>query len=295
VLDVVDEPAGERAMLDRPGRPPERQAVRQDLRVPSKESLRASGQVQSLSRALKLLNALAVHPQGLSLSEVAGHVGLPNSTAHRLLTTLQNERYVRFESERSVWLIGVQAFCVGAAFVRSRDLVIIARPYMRRLMEQSGETVNLAIADRGEVIYIAQVETQKMMRAIAGPGGRAPMHCSGVGKALLAVADQASADKLLSSLELHRETAHTLITIEDLQRDLEKIRKRGYAVDNEENAVGLRCVAAVIYDEHGAPLAALSVSGPTARITEHRIPLLGDAAVGIAAEITAEIGGQRPT
>jgi IclR family transcriptional regulator, acetate operon repressor len=195
--------------------------------VPSKESLRASGQVQSLSRALKLLNALAVHPQGLSLSEVAGHVGLPNSTAHRLLTTLQNERYVRFEAERSVWLIGVQAFCVGAAFVRSRDLVTIARPYMRRLMEQSGETVNLAIADRGEVIYIAQVETQKMMRAIAGPGGRAPMHCSGVGKALLAVADQATADKLMSSMELHRETAHTLITIPDLQRDLDKIRKRG--------------------------------------------------------------------
>lgn len=281
-------------MLDRPGRPPERQAAREDLRVPSKESLRASGQVQSLSRALKLLNALAVHPQGLSLSEVAGFVGLPNSTAHRLLTTLQNERYVRFEAERSVWLIGVQAFCVGAAFVRSRDLVAIARPYMRRLMERSGETVNLAIADRGEIIYIAQVETQKMMRAIAGPGGRASMHCSGVGKALLAVSDPATAQKLVRSIELHRETAHTLITVQDLERDLEKIRAQGFAVDNEETAVGLRCVAAVIYDEHGAPLAALSVSGPTARIADQRIPLLGEAVAGIAAEITAEIGGRRP-
>jgi IclR family transcriptional regulator, acetate operon repressor len=293
----LNEPAGEEDMLDRPskGVPPGRQAgSREDLRVPSKESLRASGQVQSLSRALKLLNALAVHSQGLSLSEVAGHVGLPNSTAHRLLTTLQNERYVRFESERSVWLIGVQSFCVGTAFVRSRDLVTIARPYMRRLMEQSGETVNLAISDRGEVIYIAQVETQKMMRAIAGPGGRAPMHCSGVGKALLAVADDAVAEKLMANMELHRETAQTLITVQDLQRDLVQVRAQGYAVDNEENAIGLRCVAAVIYDEHGAPLAALSVSGPTARITEQRIPLLGEAVAGIAAEITAEIGGQWP-
>ena len=284
-------------MLDRPstGRPSVRQpSGREDLRVPSKEVLRASGQVQSLSRALKLLNALAVHSQGLSLSEVAGYVGLPNSTAHRLLTTLQNERYVRFESERSVWLIGVQAFCVGAAFVRSRDLVTIARPYMRRLMEQSGETVNLAIADRGEVIYIAQVETQKMMRAIAGPGGRAPMHCSGLGKALLAVADAATLDKLMGSMELHRETAYTLITAQDLERDLDKARAHGFAVDNEENVVGLRCVAAVIYDEHSSPLAALSVSGPTARITEQRIPLLGEAVAGIAAEITAEIGGLRP-
>ncbi len=283
-------------MLDRPTTAPSARSssARVDLRVPSKEALRASGQVQSLSRALKLLNALAVHPAGLSLSEVAGHVGLPNSTAHRLLTTLQNERYVRFETERSVWLIGVQAFCVGAAFVRSRDLVTIARPYMRRLMEQSGETVNLAIADRGEVIYIAQVETQKMMRAIAGPGGRAPMHCSGVGKALLAVAAPEAADKLLDSMEFHRETGQTLITRQDLERDLEEVRAQGFAVDNEENAVGLRCVAAVIYDEHGSPLAALSVSGPTARITEQRIPLLGEAVAGIAAEITAEIGGHRP-
>ncbi|HUF45763.1 MAG TPA: IclR family transcriptional regulator C-terminal domain-containing protein [Aestuariivirgaceae bacterium] len=262
--------------------------------MPSKESLRASGQVQSLSRALKLLNALSGYPQGLSLSEVAGYVGLPNSTAHRLLTTLQNQRYVRFDSERSAWLIGVQAFRVGSAFVRSRDLVTIARPYMRRLMEQSGETVNLAIADRGEVIYIAQVETQKMMRAIAGPGGRAAMHCSGVGKALLAAADPVTADKLMAGMELHRETAHTLIALQDLQRELDRIRAQGYAVDNEENGVGLRCVAAVIYDEHSSPLAGLSVSGPTARITEQRIPLLGQAVAGIAAEITAEIGGQRP-
>jgi IclR family acetate operon transcriptional repressor len=193
-----------------------------------------------------------------------------------------------------VWLVGVQAFRVGSAFVRSRDLVTIARPYMRRLMEQSGETVNLAIADRGEVIYIAQVETQKMMRAIAGPGGRAPMHCSGVGKALLAAADAAAADKLMATLKLHRETANTLITVQDLRRDLDRIRAHGYAVDNEENGVGLRCVAAVVHDEHASPLAALSVSGPTARITEQRIPLLGKAVAGIAAEITAEIGGRRP-
>jgi IclR family acetate operon transcriptional repressor len=285
-------------MLDRPsragnlGREPD--GRREDLRVPSKESLRASGQVQSLSRALKLLNALSYHAQGLSLSEVASEVGLPNSTAHRLLTTLQNERYVRFDTERSVWLIGVQAFRVGTAFVRSRDMVAIARPYMRRLMEQSGETVNLAIADRGEVIYIAQVETQKMMRAIAGPGGRAQMHCSGVGKALLAFNDQASAERLMSGMELRRETANTLITALDLKRELERIQARGYAIDNEENAIGLRCVAAVIYDEHGQALAALSVSGPTARIADQRIPLLGNAVAGIAAEITAELGGRPP-
>lgn len=266
----------------------------EDFRVASKESLRASGQVQSLSRALKLLNALSHHPQGLSLSEVAHHVGLPNSTAHRLLTTLQNERFVRFEADRSAWLIGVQAFRVGSAFVRSRDLVTIARPYMRRLMEQSGETVNLAIADRNEVIYLAQVETQKMMRAIAGPGGRAAIHCSGVGKALLAHVDEEALDKTLSQIQFHRESPSTLVTAADLRRDLERTLRRGYAIDNEENAVGLRCVAAVIFDEHGGPLAALSVSGPTARLTDQRIPNLGQAVARISAEVTSELGGRPP-
>ncbi|MGE0210738.1 MAG: IclR family transcriptional regulator C-terminal domain-containing protein [Parvibaculaceae bacterium] len=285
-------------MLDHPARQPGLSAARNDaresLRVPSKEALRASGQVQSLSRALKLLNALSVHSQGLSLSEVAHQVGLPNSTAHRLLTTLQNERYVRFDPERSVWLIGVQAFRVGAAFVRSRDLVTIARPYMRRLMEQSGETVNLAIADRGEIIYLAQVETQKMMRAIAGPGGRAPMHCSGVGKALLAFNAPENVDKVLERIELSRETPHTLTTAPALKAELQRIQSRGFAVDNEENAIGLRCVAAVIFDEHSSGLAALSVSGPTARIADSRIPSLGAAVAGVAAEITAELGGRQP-
>lgn len=270
------------------------QIRRDEVRIPSKESLRASGQVQSLSRALKLLNALSYYTQGLSLSEVASEVGLPNSTAHRLLTTLQNERYVRFDNERSVWMIGVQAFRVGSTFVRSRDLVSIARPYMRRLMDQSGETVNLGIFDRSEIVYLAQVETQKMMRAIAGPGGRAPLHCSGIGKALLAFMGDEDRDRILSSLQWQRETANTLTSAEAIKAELPDIEQGNYAVDDEENAVGLRCVASVIFNEHGEPMAGLSISGPTARLTDVRLPALGAMVAGIADEITAELGGRRP-
>ena len=262
--------------------------------IPSKEALRASGQVQSLSRALKLLNALSYFPQGISLSEIAHEVGLPTSTAHRLLTTLQNERYVRFDPERSAWLIGVQAFRVGSAFVKSRDVVAAARPYMRRLMEQSGETVNLAVADRGEVIYLAQVECHKMMRAIAGPGGRAQMHCSSVGKAILAHLDEAQFERQSRMLELKRETPNTCATLEALRRDLAQARARGFAIDDEENAIGLRCVASAIFDEHGEPIASLSISGPTARMTDSRLPVLGAAVLAIAAEVTAELGGILP-
>ena len=269
-------------------------ARREEVRIPSKESLRASGQVQSLSRALKLLNALSYYAQGLSLSEVASEVGLPNSTAHRLLTTLQNERYVRFDNERSVWLIGVQAFRVGSTFVRSRDLVTIARPYMRRLMDQSGETVNLGLLDRGEVVYLAQVETQKMMRAIAGPGGRAPLHCSGIGKALLAYMNEAERARLLSGLQWQRETANTIMNSETMQTHLPEIATNRYAVDDEENAIGLRCVASVVFNEFSEPMAGISVSGPTARLTDARMAALGTMVAGIADEITAAVGGRRP-
>lgn len=267
---------------------------RNEVRIPSKESLRASGQVQSLSRALKLLNALSYYVQGLSLSEVAQEVGLPNSTAHRLLTTLQNERYVRFDNERSVWMIGVQAFRVGATFVRSRDLVAISRPYMRRLMVQSGETVNLGMADRGEIVYLAQVETQKMMRAIAGTGGRAPMHCSGIGKALLAHMNDEDRGRTLSSIQFHRETANTITSVEAFNTQIPDITDKHYAVDDEENAIGLRCVAGVIFNEFAEPMAGLSISGPTARLTDARLPALGAMVSEIADAITTEVGGRRP-
>ncbi len=259
-----------------------------------RESPRASGHVQSLSRALWLMNALAECPQGLSLSEVAHRVQLPTSTAHRLLTTLQNERYVRFESERSAWLIGVQAFQVGTTFVRSRDLVAMARPYMRRLMEESGETVNLAIADNSEVVYLAQVECHKMMRAIAGPGGRARLHCSGIGKALLSHSSTQDVRDLADRFGLPRETAKTLTEVDLLNDELAAIRVQGYSIDDEENAIGLRCVAAVIFDEHSEPLAGLSVSGPTARLTDARVPALGALVSNIAVEITREVGGCLP-
>lgn len=271
------------------------ETARPDMRAPSKDSLRASGQVQSLSRALRLLNALAWFPQGITLSEVAQKVGLPTSTAHRLLTTLQNERYVRFDGERSVWLVGVQAFRVGSAFARGRDLASLAKPFMRRLMEQCGETVNLAIPDHGEIMYLAQVECQKMMRAFTGPGGRASFHATAAGKAILAAMPDGECARLLSGMELKRETPRTITITAELKKELAATHMRGYAVDDEENAVGLRCVASVIFDEHGAPLASLSVSGPAARITDSRMASLGAAVAGVAHEITAELGGRRPS
>jgi IclR family acetate operon transcriptional repressor len=250
--------------------------------------------VQSLSRALRLLNVLAAQEGGLSLSELAKAAGLAVSTTHRLLTTLQQDHFVRFEAERGVWTVGVQAFVVGSAFLRSRELTVLARPAMRHLMERSGETVNLAVEDRGEAVYVAQVECRKMMRAIARPGGRALMHCSAVGKALLATMPRDDGERILAVHGLPRETARTICSAAKLRSELVAVRRRGYAVDDEENAIGLRCVAAAIFDEHAQPVAALSLSGPTARIGDEMIEPLGLAVREAANKITAAFGGQPP-
>lgn len=247
--------------------------------------------VQSLTRALGLLNALAASDGGLALSEVARTAGLAVSTAHRLLTTLQQEGFARFDEERGAWTVGVQAFVVGSAFLRSRELTAVARPVMRQLMERSGETVNLAVPDGGETIYVAQVECRKMMRAIARPGGRAMMHASGAGKALLAAMPADEVERVIAQHGLPRETPKTITAAGALADALEEVRRRGYAVDDEENAVGLRCVAAAIHDEHAQPIAALSLSGPTARIEDAMIVPLGEAVKAAAEEITRALGG----
>ena len=271
------------------GKPP---SVR--VRGPAGPAADRSDQVQSLVRALTIVNRLADSDEGVSLTEVAQQVGLSASTAHRLLTTLEQERYVHYDPERRLWSVGVQAFMTGNAFLKTRALVTLARPHMRALMEASEETVNLAVEDQGAAVYLAQVECRQMMRAFARPGGRVPLHCSSVGKALLSAMPESRLSKILHRQGLPRVTVKTLNTTMALREDLERSRHRGYAIDDEEHAVGLRCIAAVVFDETSSPVAAVSVSGPMARISDDRIPSLAETVRLKADAITLQFGGVVP-
>ncbi len=251
-----------------------------------------AGQVQSLVRSLRLLNQVSESDDGISLTDVAHAVGLPPSTAHRLLSTLQQEGYVRFDHERMRWLVGVRAFVTGNAFLKTRDLVRIARPYMRHLMEESGETVNLAVEDGGQAVYLSQVECRQLMRALASPGARVLMHCSAVGKALLSAMPEVRRGAILTRHGMARISAKTIVTRPAMSKELERIVARGYAIDDEEHAVGLRCVAATIYDEYGEPAAAVSLSGPMARIPDDRLPELGQMVRRAADKVTRDFGGK---
>jgi IclR family transcriptional regulator, acetate operon repressor len=271
-------------------RPTKRRAQKS---TPGSHKSGKAGLVQSLSRGLALLDSLSESPDGISLSDLSQQVGLSVSTAHRLLTTLEQQGYVRCHPGTRAWSIGVQAFIVGSAFIKARDLLEIARPRMRSLMEQSGETVNFAVLDGGEAVFLAQVECRQMMRALAPPGVRVPLHCSGLGKALLASLPEAEVARILRRHGLPRLTPRTLTTVARLRADLERSRERGYALDDEEHSIGLRCVAASVLDEHGEPTGAVSLSGPAVRLPDERIATLGALVRKTAEAISAAFGGNR--
>jgi IclR family acetate operon transcriptional repressor len=251
------------------------------------------GHTQALSRGLAVLEALAATEGGATLTALAAKLALPAPTAHRLLATLAEAGYVHHGTGGD-WVVGVRAFRVGTAFLNHRNLVAQAYPFLKRLMDQSGETTNLAVIDDGEAVFVEQVQCRELMRMSTKLGARAPLHASGVGKAMLAAMDEASVAAAIAKRGLNRHTAKTLTTRDALARELAATRERGYAIDDEEHADGLFCVAAPIYDEHGEPWAAISLAGPTSRLRPARVAELGHLVRTVAGELTAALGGQPP-
>ncbi|WP_127145751.1 IclR family transcriptional regulator [Pelagibacterium montanilacus] len=255
---------------------------------------RRSGLVQSVDRALTLLEVLAEDEEGHRLTDIATRSGLSISTVHRLLTTLEQRKFVQFDRSDGMWHVGRQAFTVGATFARQRNFVAPALPVLRRLRDRTRETANLGVVDEGEVVVLTQAESREIMRAITRVGGRAPMAQSGMGKAILATYSDDEVAAYIKRAALRPITARAITRLDVLRRDLEVTRARGYAIDDEEYVTGLRCVAAVIYNADAEPLCAISVSGLTARVPADRLDTLGRMVAEAAGELTQLLGGTTP-
>ncbi|MER9407259.1 IclR family transcriptional regulator [Mesorhizobium caraganae] len=253
-----------------------------------------AGSVQSLDRALRIL-AIVAEGSGLSLSEISARSELAASTAYRMLTTLQNHGMVEFDTSDQLWSIGVETYRMGAAFLRRRKLVDRARVVMQELMEKTGETANLGVAEDDCVVFVSQVETHQAIRAFFRPGTRSSFHASGIGKAVLAQLEPERVAAILRKSGLQRFTDKTLSDISALAHDLAVIKHRGWSVDDEERHPGMRCVAAAIFNEFGEPIGGVSVSGPTVRVTPERLGEIGPLVRDAAAEVTKMIGGVRLT
>lgn len=250
----------------------------------------SAGTIQSLERALDVLDLLAGH-NGLTLSEVADKIEQSPSTVHRVLHTLASRGVVESDPATQSWQIGPAAFRLGSAFMRRSGIVERARPVLRGLMEHTGETANLGILNGDSVLFISQAETQETIRAFFPPGTRSPLHASGIGKALLAFGRPQILTDILAQTPLQRFTDQTRTQAQELQDDVARIRARGFAFDDEERTRGMRCIAAPVFDLTGEAVAGISVSGPTHRIGAEHIKTLGAVVASAAADLTQKMGG----
>ncbi|MCF2905435.1 IclR family transcriptional regulator [Octadecabacter sp. CECT 8868] len=250
----------------------------------------AQNTIKSLDRALDVLARLGDLEEA-TLSELASDLNQSPATIYRVLTTYLAHDFVSFDEPRQVWAIGAGAFLTGAKFMRNTSIIERARPHLRRLMEATGETANLGVPKETDVLFLGQAETHHAVRAFFAPGTLSPMHASGIGKALLAEWPERQVAAMVENGDLERFTDHTLTQLDRLSSDLKATKTRGYSIDAEEKNVGMRCIAAPVFDVTGAPVAGLSISGPVARITKERIAIIGQQVRHEADALTQALGG----
>ncbi|MCW2842595.1 MAG: hypothetical protein JWN22_511 [Nocardioides sp.] len=240
---------------------------------------------QSVERALVLIEELAGGPK--RLGDLAEVLGTHKSTVLRTLQTLEKHGWVRREGEIPVFRLGLRVVELSGAVLEDLDIRKVARPQLARLGAATGETVHLGVIDGSEMVYLDKVESVHPVRMYSRIGARAQLHCTGVGKVLLAFTPVED----WPEMGLQQFTARTLVTREDLVAATADIRRRGWGWDEQEHEETVRCIAAPVLGPHGEVLAAVSLSVPTSRLStkqlrEH-VPLLLD----VAKQISAGLGG----
>lgn len=253
----------------------------------------SAGTLQSLDRAMRVLTAVSA-AEGVTLSDLSRLLEIPTATTHRILMTLKKHGFVDFHEGRQEWAIGLEAYRTGASFLKRNSVVEIGQPIMRRLMQDTGETANLAVPDGHEVVFVGQVETPNPIRAFFPPGTRTSMHASGTGKAILAAMSETAFARVLGQMQLTGYTDNTRTSEAALREDLSAVRARGWSHDSQERHTGMSCIGAAIYNGRAEPCAGISVSGPTGRFDPSRAEEMGLLVASAAEEITRLSGGVMP-
>jgi DNA-binding IclR family transcriptional regulator len=261
-------------------------------RVPQSKTSHSPYKVQVLDRALAALAILATSPSDCSLAELCPALKLHKSTVHRLMMVLEQHRLVVKNPETGRYRLGLRLYELGSRAIDGLDLRGRARPYLDQLQDEFGETVFFCILDEGQVFYVEKVESQRSVRTACTVGSRAPAYCTAVGKAMLAELPETEVSKIVRRWGLKTITPNTIRTAAALKVELQRVRARGYAIDDEEKEEGLRCIGAAVRSHSGKLAAAMSVSGPAFRMTKERVPVIGQALMEAAGRLSAELGYQ---
>lgn len=251
--------------------------------------------VQSVGRALELLTQIASSPSGISLSRLSETTGMNMSTAHRLLGTLIAYGYVYQNAMTKEYCLGTQSFRLGQSAATNMDVRVHAMDSMRELSEQTNEVCNLALLRDEMAVYIAQVQAEdRAVQMFTRLGVAVPLYCTGVGKALLAHMPPSAVEHYLATTPMQARTVSTIVNPLRMRMELERIRVDGYALDNEENEEGVRCVAAPIFQADGTISAAVSVSAPSGRFPLSRTDELGALVREAGLAISVRLGYRAP-
>lgn len=247
--------------------------------------------VQAVDRAFLILEELAKEKNGCGVTQLSNLTGLHKSTVHRLLTTLMINDYVSKDTERDKYSLGMKILFLASSILDRIDVRTVARPYIEALSKATKEVVHLAILDNGEAVYIDKVENpDKSIRMYSQIGKRVPLHCTAVGKILLAWLSEEEAESILKLKGMKPCTKNTITNIDIMLEHLKQIRKMGYALDEIEHEEEIRCIAAPIFNIKGKVAAAISISGPILHITKKRIPELEKQITKTAETISYQLG-----
>ncbi|WP_054711500.1 IclR family transcriptional regulator [Bacillus sp. JCM 19041] len=222
--------------------------------------------IQSVERAADVLELFIKSNQERSVKEISEEMSLSKSTVHGIIKTLEHRGFLQQNEIDAKYKLGLKLFELGNAVLADLDVRSLARPIMNWLVGELQETIHLVSFDQNEAVYVEKIDGVQALRIYSQIGKRAPLHCSGVGKAILAYQTETEARRLLGQGELRSFTAHTMTTIDQVINHMKDVRNRGYAVDDEEMEIGLRCVAAPIFNHRGEAVAAISCSAPIFRM-----------------------------
>lgn len=242
----------------------------------------------TVAKAFAILDILASDEDGASLKEVSNHLGTSKSTAHRYLTTLEKLSVVE-RDEKAHFRLGLKLIELAGAFLSEHDLRNVSEPFLNELVARTQETVHLAVPSVNEVVYIAKVDSPHSIRMFSRIGARMPMYCTSLGKAILAYYPSDRVEEIIRE-GMPARTPYTITSPQALHLELERVRTQGFATDDQENEMGVRCIGAPIFDHTNKVIGAISVSGPADRVSKERCLELGPLVREVALEVSRRMG-----
>ena len=244
----------------------------------------------AVERALAMLEAVAHEPEGLSNAEISRKLQIPKSSASYILRTLETQGYLHRESDSGKYRVGLKILSLSRGALTGIDVREVALPVMRQLTEKTTLTCHLAILDGPDAVYIEKVEPQGFIRMDTWVGRRMRVHATSVGKVLVANIAQEKLERILSERGMEKRTPKTITTLPRLLKELEKVRTQGYAVDDEENNLGARCLGAPIFNQQGEVEASVGLSGTINQVNAQTMPRILDALKDAARHISMQLG-----